>query len=107
VATIVTSSQNEHVVITIEEPEPIRGRTKLAIVSCILPLPTKYVEVFVVVVSTQVEALEEIVIPKPIPLVILDIGVGAKVTLIDNVTHAFEGFKTPNIVLKDTPIVKG
>lgn len=35
----------------------------------------------------------------------IDIGIGAEVILIDNITLAFEGFKTPNIVLKDTPIV--
>jgi hypothetical protein len=50
--------------------------------------------------------LEELVTPKPIPLVIPKIGVGAEVTLIDIVTHVFEVFKTLNIVLKDTPIVK-
>jgi hypothetical protein len=61
------------------------------------------VEVHVVVVSTHVEALEEPIIPKPIPLIILEIRVSAKVTLIDNITHAFEVFKTlnPHMFLKD------
>jgi hypothetical protein len=50
--------------------------------------------------------LEELVTPKPIPLVIPKIGVGAEVTLIDIVTHVFEVFKTLNIIMKDTPIAK-
>jgi len=48
--------------------------------------------------------LEELIIPKPIPLVILEIGVGVEVTLIDIVTHTFEVFKTLDIILKDTLI---
>jgi hypothetical protein len=66
---VATSSQNEHVVNAIEKHEPIRG-AKLTIVSCTLPLPTKLVEAPIVIVSTQVGALEKLVIPKPIPLVI-------------------------------------
>jgi hypothetical protein len=50
--------------------------------------------------------LEEPVTPKPIPLVIPYIGIGTWVTLIDNVTHASEVFKTPDTTLKDTPITK-
>ncbi len=41
----------------------IRGGAKFIIVSCILPLPTKSVEIHVVVDSTQVEELEEHVTP--------------------------------------------
>jgi hypothetical protein len=96
----------EHVIITIEEPKPIRGATKLAIISCTLPLPIKLVEIHVINVKTQVKTLEEPVIPKPIPFVIPNIGVSTKVTLIDTVTHASKVFKTPNTILKDTPIVK-
>ncbi len=48
--------------------------------------------------------MEELIIPKPIPLVILEIGVGVEVTLIDIVTHTFEVFKTLDIILKDTLI---
>jgi hypothetical protein len=62
------------------------------------------VEVPIVVVSTQIKELEKHVTPKPIPLAIPKIGVGAKVTLISIVTHAFKVFKTPNTVLNDTPI---
>jgi len=40
--TIATSSQNELVVTTIKELEPIRGGAKLAIVFCTLSLPTTY-----------------------------------------------------------------
>jgi len=50
--------------------------------------------------------LEELVIPKPIPLIILDIGLGTRVTLINNVTHASKVFKTVDTTLKDTPITK-
>jgi len=91
--TIATSFRNELVATTIEELEPIKGGAKLAIVSCTLPLP--------------VEVLEELVTPKPIPLVILDIGVGVKVTLIDNITNAFEVFKILDMILKDTHVAKG
>jgi len=35
-----------------------------------------------------------------------EIGVGVDVTLIDIVTHACEVFKTPNTILKDTPVVE-
>ncbi len=51
--------------------------------------------------------MEELVTPKPIPLVILEIRVGAKVTLIDNITHAFEVLKILDMILKDTPVAKG
>jgi len=91
--TIVTSSQNEHVVITTEEPKPIRGGVDLNNVVCTLSLPTESVEVHVVIFSTQVEELEEHIIPKLVPLTIPKIGVGAKVKLIDIITHAFEVFK--------------
>jgi hypothetical protein len=50
--------------------------------------------------------LEKHVIPKPIPLVLLNIGVGAKVTLIDSVTHAFEVLKTLDTILKDTLVLE-
>ncbi len=38
------------------------------------------------VINIQVEALKEPITPKPIPLVILEIGVGTKVILIDSIT---------------------
>ncbi len=60
----------------------------------------------IVTVNTHGEGLEEPIIPKLVPLVIPKIGVGVEVTLIDIVTHAYEVFKTLDIVLKDTPIVK-
>jgi hypothetical protein len=50
--------------------------------------------------------LEKPFTPKPIPLVILKIGVGGEVTLIDNITHAFEVFRTLDIILKDTLVTK-
>jgi hypothetical protein len=50
--------------------------------------------------------LEELVAPKPKPLVIPEIRVGAEVILIDIVTHTYEVFKTPNIILKDTHVVE-
>jgi hypothetical protein len=51
--------------------------------------------------------LEKIITPKSIPLVILEIGVGIDIILIDNITHAFEVFRTLNTVLMDTPIIEG
>ncbi len=60
----------------------------------------------IVVFSTQVEVLEKPITPKLVPLILPDIGVGIKVTLINNVTHAFEVFKTPNTILKDTLIME-
>jgi hypothetical protein len=50
--------------------------------------------------------LEDHVTPKPIPLAIPKIGVGVEVILINIVTHAYEVFRTPNIILKDTPVVE-
>jgi hypothetical protein len=50
--------------------------------------------------------LQEHVIPKPVPLIIPKIRVGVEVTLINTITHAFEVFKTLDIVLKDTHVVK-
>ncbi len=91
-ATIVaTSSRSELMVTTTKELEPIRGGAKVAIV---------------VVVNTRVEGLKELVTPNPIPLVILKIGVGVEVILIDTITHASEVFKTLYIVLKDTLVVE-
>ncbi len=78
----------------------------MAIVSCTLPLPTKPVEIFVVVISIQVEASEEPTIPKPIPLIILEIRIGTKVILIDSITHAFEVFRTLNMIFKDTHVIE-
>jgi hypothetical protein len=78
-------------VTTTKELEPIRGGAKVAIV---------------VVVNTRVEGLKELVTPNPIPLVILKIGVGVEVILIDTITHASEVFKTLYIVLKDTLVVE-
>jgi hypothetical protein len=48
---VVTSFQSEHVVITTKELKPIRGGVELPIVSCTLFLPTKSMEVHVIVVS--------------------------------------------------------
>ncbi len=73
---------------------------------CILSLPTEFVEIPIVVVSIQVEGLEEHVTPKLVPLVIPKIGVGVEVTLIDIIKHTFEVFKTQDTILKDTPIVE-
>jgi hypothetical protein len=83
------SFQNEPIITTIEKPKPIKGGVDLAIIYCTWPLPIKHVEVPIIVVSIHVEALEEHVIPEPIPLVIPEIGVGEEVTLIDIVTHVF------------------
>jgi hypothetical protein len=107
VTIVATSFQSEPIVTTIEELEPIKRGTKLDIISCTFILPIEHVEVPIVVVSTHVKALEKLVTPKPIPLIILEIGVGAKVTLINNITHVFEVFKTPDTILKPTRIVKG
>ncbi len=62
-------------------------------------------DVFVIVINTHVEELEEFVIPKPVQVVIPKIGVGVKVTLIDIVTHASKVFRTTNIILKETHVV--
>jgi len=64
------------------------------------------VELLVVIVSTHVEGLEELVTLKLVPFIIPKIGVGVKVTLINTITHAFEVFKTPYTISKDTPIVE-
>jgi len=48
---VATSFWNEPIVTTIKELEPIRGGAKLAIISCILSLPIKYVEIPIVTIS--------------------------------------------------------
>jgi len=50
--------------------------------------------------------LEESIIPKPIPLIIPEIVIRVHVIFIDTITHAFEVFKTLDIVLKDTLVVE-
>ncbi len=97
-----TSSRSKFVITTTKELEPIKGGAELAIVPYIVPLPTKLVEVFVVVFNIQVEVLEEPIIPKLVPLVLPKIGVGAEVTLIDSVTRAFEVFRFLDTIQKDT-----
>jgi hypothetical protein len=61
-------------------------------------MPIAYVVVFSMFLRS------EPVSPKPIPLVILEIEVGAKVTLINIGTHAFKVFRTTNTILKDTHV---
>ncbi len=58
------------------------------------------------VFSIQVEALEKLIIPKPIPLVIPKIGISAEVTLINSITHASEVFRTLDTLLKDTHVIE-
>jgi hypothetical protein len=50
--------------------------------------------------------LEELVTLKPIPLVTLEIGVGANVILINNITHDFEVFRILDIILNDTLVTE-
>jgi hypothetical protein len=50
--------------------------------------------------------LEKLVAPKPILLIIPEIGVSIEATLINIVTHTFEVFKTQDIILKDTLVEK-
>jgi hypothetical protein len=100
-----TSSLNKPIVTTIKEPKPIKGRMELAIILYTLLLPIEPMEVLVVS-STQVEVLEEPVILKLVPLNLPEIRVGAKVTLIDNVTHVFKVFKIPDIILNNTLVME-
>jgi hypothetical protein len=86
--------------------ERIKGGVELPIVIYTLPLPIKLTEVPIVVFSIHVKVLGELVTPKPIPLILPKIKVGVEVTLIDNVTHAFEVLKTLDTILKDTPIME-
>ncbi len=88
-----TSFQSELFVTTIKELEPIRRGAELAIVPYTLLLPIEPMEVLVIF-NTQVEVLEEPITPKLIPLVLPKIGICVEVMLIDNVTHAFEVFRT-------------
>ncbi len=71
---ITTSFRNELVAITIEELDLIWRGAKLAIMFCTLSLPIKLVEVLVVIVSTHVEGLEELVTLKLVPFIIPKIG---------------------------------
>ncbi len=56
---IATSSWNELVGNTTKELKAIRGGVQPAIISYTLSLPTKFVEAHVVIISNQVERLEE------------------------------------------------
>jgi len=49
---VATSSRNKCVIIINEEPEPIRRGANMAIMSYTLPLPTKHVEILLVIVNT-------------------------------------------------------
>jgi hypothetical protein len=61
------SSRSKPIVTTIEEPKLIRRGAKLTIIYYILSLPTKSMDVPIIVVNTRVEELEKLAIPKPIP----------------------------------------
>jgi hypothetical protein len=50
--------------------------------------------------------LEEPIILESIPLIIPEIVIRVKVIFIDTITHAFEVFRTLDIVLKDTLVVE-
>jgi hypothetical protein len=93
------------IVTTNEELEPIKGRTELAIVPYTLFLPIEPMEMHVVF-STHVKVLEEPITPKPVPLILPEIRVGIEVMLIDNVIHASKVLRTPDIVLKETPVME-
>jgi hypothetical protein len=69
-------------------------------------LPIEFAGSTIAIVSTHVEKLEEPITPKPIPLTILEIGIGAKVTLVKTITHAFEVFRTLHIIFKNTFVVE-
>jgi hypothetical protein len=63
-------------------------------------------EIHVVDVNIQVEESKGRVTFKLIPLAIPQIKIGVQVTLIDIITHAYEVFKTPYTILKDTLVTK-
>jgi hypothetical protein len=63
-------------------------------------------EVLIVIVTIHVKGFEKSITPKLVPLVIPKIWVGVKVTLVDTMTHAYKVFKTLDIVLKSTHVVK-
>ncbi len=96
---VATNFQSEPIVTIIEEHEPITGGAELPIILYTLPLPIKLTEIHVVVFSTHVKVLGELVVPKPIPLVLPKFKVGVEVTLIGV-------FKTLDTMLKDTPIME-
>jgi len=49
--------------------------------------------------------LEEFVTPKHVPLVLLEIGIGIVVTVIDSVIHASKVSKIMNTILEDTLVM--
>jgi hypothetical protein len=101
--TAIMTFYSEPIVTTRDELKPIRG-AKLTIGFCTLSMPKEFV--LVIIISTSVEELEEPITPKLVPLIIPNIGLGVKITLIDIITHAFKFFRTLNIVLKDTHVVE-
>jgi hypothetical protein len=69
-------------------------------------LPTEPFEAPFIVVNVEVVDLQILVTPKSIPLAIPQIGVGVKVTMIDISLHAFEFFRTSEVVLKGTHVLE-
>ncbi len=84
----------------------IKIGTKPITISCVASLPTEPMEIHVVDVNIQVEESKGRVTFKLIPLAIPHIKIGVQVTLIDIITHAYEVFKTPYTILKDTLVTK-
>lgn len=98
--------QNELIVTTLEMPTLMRKGSSSINILCILPiLPIIPIVAHVIIASTQVKDLEIHVTLKAIPLVLFQIRVGAKVTMINIALHALKVFITPITILKDTHVV--
>lgn len=100
------NSQDESISNTMKRLQPIKGGAKPITISYVASLPTKHIEIHVVVVNIQIKEPEETITLKFIPLAIPHIRVGVVVTMIDIIIYASKVFITPNIILKDTPITK-
>jgi hypothetical protein len=69
-------------------------------------LPIKLVEAPFIVINVEVVDLQIPITPKFVPLAVPQIGVSVKIIMIDTALHAFEIFRTPKKVLKDTHVIE-
>jgi len=67
-------------------------------------LPIKLVEAPFIVVNVEVVDLQIPITPKFVPLAVPQIGVSVKIIM--TALHAFEIFRTPKKVLKDTHVIE-
>jgi hypothetical protein len=85
----------------------MKGGAEHVTTSCTLSLLSiEPIDTPIIVVSTHVVDLQIHVILKHVLLIIPHIGVGVDITMIDIALNAFEVFRTPRIVLRNTSVIE-